>query len=267
MVIKSALAGLLVFILLMIINPQGGLLADEKAPHNDTFKCALALGWAEWRPYHYSIGGQDPVGWQIDLIKKIAKGAGCQLTYVNTENFTKTINSIKNGQIDVAMDMTVTEQRKEFALFSESYRKEIAVLYSTPQTLADCKEKPLAELVKEGFRLGLLSGIIYGNLIENLQSTPGLNSRLVFKKDFNTLYQMVIDKKLDGLIDDPVVVTYRLTEKRQVDLLKSCQSLVSMTDVSLMFSKKTVPESVISRINQSIAEIKKTKAYKNKWIW
>jgi len=251
----------------MMVIPHGHLFANERALQADSESCTLALGWAKWRPYQYSIGNQEPIGWEIDLMKEIAGKAGCQLTYVNTRNFTNTINAVKSGKIDFAMDMTITEQRKEFALFSESYRKEIAVLYATPQELSSCKNKPLTELVNEGFRLGLISGIIYGDLIENLKSNPSLNSRLVYNQDFDTLYQMVIDNKLDGLIDDPVVVVYRLTEKKRYNLLKSCQSLVSSTDVSLMFSKKTVPPSVIDRINQSIAEIKETKAYQKKWVW
>ncbi len=79
--------------------------------------------------------------------------------------------------------------------------------------------------------------------------------------------QLVIEHELDGIVDDPVVVSYRSAINITGNALSSCPIVVSSSPVSLIFSKKTVPLELVKKIDLVIWEIKQNKDYQKTWVW
>ena len=237
--------------------------AKERPVQATTDDCVLTVGLADWLPYqHFTQKGQ-AAGIQVDLVNQIAKLAGCELRYIPIK-FSKSIKRLEKGSIDLMFNATVTAERRDFALFSHSYRQEMLVLYSTKKYAEECRNKSIKELIQDGFKMGLQKESLYGKAVSEVQKIPELNQKIVYfdhtAHDFDWVYQ----NNLDGFIDDPAIVSYRSRKEGEIGRLHACQLTVS-SPVSLMFSKKTVSQSIVNEFNKAIDTVKQSDSYRNLW--
>lgn len=86
-----------------------------------TFAKVVTVGTsADFPPFEYIENGQF-VGFDMDLMREIAKIAGFEIKFVDM-SFDSLIPALRAGQIDVvAAAMTITEERKQVVDFSEPY--------------------------------------------------------------------------------------------------------------------------------------------------
>ncbi|MEJ5228363.1 MAG: transporter substrate-binding domain-containing protein, partial [Pseudothermotoga sp.] len=75
---------------------------------------------ADFPPFEYMENGQF-VGFDMDLMREIAKLAGFELKFVDM-SFDSLIPALRAGQVDVvAAAMTITDERKQVVDFSQPY--------------------------------------------------------------------------------------------------------------------------------------------------
>lgn len=251
---------------LSISNHQNVIFADNLSRTKPPSPCILKLGVSDWFPYQSLSDNGIPSGIQIKLVKQIFENAGCKLKF-ESMTFPEGLSELQSGSTDLLMNATPSAERKEYAHFSVAYRKEFLLLYSTDEYLDRCQELTLSELLNDGFILGLQKKLVYGEELSKLQKDPGLNRNIRYIDNNVQHLRLVIDNALDGIVDDPVVVAYRSTVNVTGDALSSCPIVVSSSPISLMFSKKTVPLEIVSRIDQAIVKIKKSEKYKENWVW
>ncbi len=247
------------FAICTYISPAVGEQSASKSKN-----CELVLGWHIWPPMQYFDEMNHPAGLQIELIKKLEKITSCNIKLLQ-QSFEKNQQAIKNGEIDVTFDITITEDRKHYGHFSIPYRKELLVLYVKPNYYKQCQEKDLKKLIQQGFRLSLTKGVNYGKLISDIQNDPILNEMLHYQDSNQTELELFKQGKLDGVLEDPIVMAYMKRNDFSLTLTKSCQITVYEGLVSIMFSKKTVHESIVNRFNKAINELKKRPAYEQLW--
>lgn len=76
---------------------------------------------ATYRPFEFQTPDKEIVGFDIDLMKEIAKAQGFKVKFVNTL-WGVIFESVKNGDRDIIMSgITITPQRKEAIDFSNPY--------------------------------------------------------------------------------------------------------------------------------------------------
>lgn len=76
---------------------------------------------ATYRPFEFQAPTKEIVGFDIDLMKEIAKAQGFKVKFVNTL-WGVIFESVKNGDRDIIMSgITITPQRKESVDFSYPY--------------------------------------------------------------------------------------------------------------------------------------------------
>lgn len=269
--IKSSLNKLLTcFLFLLIINANTD--ATTSPQNNSTTSildkqnCQLKVGWGLWAPYQFPDEQGKPVGLQIELIKKIALEAGCQLTFT-LQTFEQNQQSLKNGNIDLTLDTTITKKRQQYGHFSIPYRQEILILYVKPELENRCKNESIRSMINNGVRLGLTRGNVYGQMVSEIQQIPKLNKKLVYSAQNAQHYELFAQGQLDGFFEDPTVMAFNLRNQNKLNSLKSCHITVYSGEISLMFSKKSVSPKIVSRFNQAIKKVKQTPEYINKWIW
>ena len=228
--------------------------------------CVLTFGVSNWFPYQSLSDKGIPSGIQMQLIQQIFENAGCKLKY-KSMTFPEGLNELKKGSTDLLMNATPSVDRKKYAHFSIAYRDEFLLLYSTKKYLKRCQKMTLSELLGDGFKLGLQKKLVYGLELTQIQQDPALNKNIYYIDNNVQHLQLVIKHELDGIVDDPVVVSYRSAVNVTGNALSSCPIVVSSSPVSLMFSKKTVPLEVVKKIDRAIAKIKKSKKYQKTWVW
>ena len=76
---------------------------------------------ATYRPFEYEAPNKEIVGFDIDLMKAIAKAQGFDVEFVNT-TWSTIFPALNNGDRDIIMSgITITDKRKEAVDFSEPY--------------------------------------------------------------------------------------------------------------------------------------------------
>lgn len=242
---------------------EAGIVTKNDQHTND---CQLTLGLSNWLPYQFLSAKGEPSGIQIKLIQQIAAEAGCKLSY-KSMTFPEGLKELEYGTIDFMMNATTSEERKKFAHFTVPYRSEFLLLYSTKKYLKKCHELTLEALIRDGFVLGVQNNLVYGPELTRIQNTPELNNKLRYVDDNVQHMELVKKEHLDGVIDDPVVVSYRSTVNTLGKALSSCPLKVSSSQVSLILSKKNVSIDVVERLNRAIGKIRSTAEYSKKWDW
>ncbi|MEP1742700.1 MAG: transporter substrate-binding domain-containing protein [Kangiellaceae bacterium] len=163
--------------------------------------CQLSMGLSEWLPYQSISDSGIPSGFQIDLLKQITAEAGCEFSYQSVKS-SEGIESVATGKLDVRMNATPSDERREFANFSIPYRNEFMLLYSTPAWLQRCQTMSLRELIERGFRLAVQKGVVFGKELRDIQANPVLNRKLIYINNDSPHVDLVNQLNLDGIIED-----------------------------------------------------------------
>ena len=76
---------------------------------------------ATYRPFEYETPNKELVGFDVDLMKEIAKAGGFEVKFVNTP-WDGIFAALNNGDRDIIMSgITITEKRKEVVDFARPY--------------------------------------------------------------------------------------------------------------------------------------------------
>lgn len=238
------------------------LLAGSESPKAN---CQLKLGWDLIKPYqHFDDAGQ-VVGLQMELTRAIMKELGCELIlYKNDWNVL--LDKLNKGEIDFMADMTITDDRKLNGYFSKTYRKETYSLYIRKADHGKYRNESIKELVENGFRLGLTDGFLYSKEIESMKSQPEYKTLLTLSDRNYQNYQLLLQNRIDGFLEDSLVAGYSLREMGINQLIEGIPREIHGGEISYMFSKRSVSPSLVEAFNQALAKVKQANIYDKSWL-
>jgi polar amino acid transport system substrate-binding protein len=163
---------------------------------------------ATYRPFAYESPTKEIVGYDVDMIKAIAKKVGLQIKIVNTP-WTGIFAALNNGDVDLVISgVTINDKRKQSYDFTTPY-------FEARQLIAVQKEsnaKSLKDLA--GKKIGVVTGSTgddtasreFGKTnpdIRRFESTPVVISELA-------------NNGLDAAIGDNGVIAFRVQEHKQL---------------------------------------------------
>ncbi|AJC74367.1 ABC transporter substrate-binding protein [Pseudothermotoga hypogea DSM 11164 = NBRC 106472] len=167
---------------------------------------------ADFPPFEYIENGQF-VGFDMDLMREIAKIAGFELKFVDM-SFDSLIPALRAGQIDVAAAaMTITEERKKVVDFSMPY-------WSADQSIIVKADSDFTITVLFGkYRIGVQTGTT-GDLwcTENLVQKGLLPERNLKRYDtFILALSDLLNGNIDAIVlDSPVANRFAATKPVKV---------------------------------------------------
>jgi len=247
------------FILLSIIE-----LEAKDTNKLSTSDCEITFGWDVVKPYQYWNNGK-VVGFQIELVQAITDEMGCKLVLENGV-WHELLSKVESGDIDFIADMTITEERMKFGLFSETYRLESYTLYVRAEDFEKYRNLSFEAMLAKGFRLGLTKGFIYNQEIETARINKAYNSQFRLMDNNAENYERLVSKEIDGFLEDSMVAGYTLREKEIGNLVKGMPIEFYTGDISFLFSKKTVSPDLVNRFNHAMEKVKKSPLYEKAWI-
>ncbi|MBQ8828494.1 MAG: basic amino acid ABC transporter substrate-binding protein [Burkholderiaceae bacterium] len=101
---------------------------------------------ATYRPFEYETPQKELVGFDIDLMRAIAKAEGFEVKFINTP-WEGIFATVDKGDRDIIMSgITITEKRKQAVDFSNPYFLAHQLILTTP----DVKIQKLADIQKGG---------------------------------------------------------------------------------------------------------------------
>lgn len=256
------------FILLLCIltcrtSPAANKLA-QLMPHVENPNCLLTFGWTEWKPLQYLNEQGELQGLQVDFVSSIAKELGCKLVF-EQGSWVDLIQKIKLGKIDFISNATITDQRSQYALFSNAYREDVFTLYVRTKDLGLFSQTNIQGLKSIGFRLGLTRNFLYGKEIEAWQKDQKLKQYLSYSDSTEENAERLISGEIDGFLEDPYVISYKLVSNQLSQISKSKITLFGHQS-RLMFSRKTMTLERVERINKALKKVLILPRFQSSWF-
>lgn len=223
----------------------------QEAATNQTLKVGTDATYAPF-------GFQDEktkeyVGFDIDLIKAVAKQAGFAVE-INNLNFDGLIPALQSGNIDIAIsDMTINEERAQKVNFSKSYYKAgLGIVVKTDNTTI----KSFKDL--EGKQVAVSIGSTGAEAARKIKD--------VKIREFNSIADAFSELKAGGveavINDIPVNEYYILHENDKY--AKTVEDPINSEDLGIAVSKNN--KELAAKIDNALDELKKNGEYEKIYV-
>lgn len=199
-------------------------------------------------PFNYQDEAGDFTGFDVDISKEIAKRLDVDIEFV-TSKWAGLIGGLNADKFDtIIAQMTVTDERKESVDFTDPYVVTGAVIVTHNDT-EDIKT--LEEL--DGKKVGAAAGTSFADLAATAE---GADVKL-YEGGFSTYVNDVVNKRLDALINDSLVMGFNIEESGHP--IKITSELLSK-DANAMAIKKG-NEDFVDKLNEALSAMKTDGTY------
>lgn len=244
MAVRSGLAGLAAWLLCSLAC------ADEGCSK------PISITTGEWAPYNYVDAQGRYTGMDVELSRAILLEAGCTLVELNRMPPSRNTYMFNAGKVDLMAGASRTLERSKTAFFSVAYRSETVRLFATPDVARRYAHlKSFADVVQD--KVTLLAPRIGWYGPEYQASMPQLRAdkRLsLFNEPADGINMMAAGRAM-FLIGDQASVTHAAA-KRGLKLVPLPFWLVD-APVHLMFSKQTVTQDDVRRVDAAIERLRR----------
>jgi polar amino acid transport system substrate-binding protein len=265
--------------LFMGIMPLGAKAQESKSSFEKhaqilTKKDVLRNGWYPFEPYQYVLEGENELvalsGLDVQLTKAVAQEMGKEVSYEQI-GWRQHQEDLKMGIRDMASGAIYTDERKEYAYFSEPYRFEENVLFMLKKPFVPLSFSTLKDLLTKiqttHFRLGVVDGFMYADpelnaFIEN----PKNKDFIVRLQDNAQSLQKLLKGEIDGFLADRLVGSTLVWKSGNGSQIKEYPLNVK-APIRFMFSKKTVSLETVQAANKAIQSLKTSGRYNQILSW
>ncbi|WP_209010655.1 ABC transporter substrate-binding protein [Labrenzia sp. PHM005] len=206
----------------------------------------LIAGAGDYRPYNI-VEGDTVTGMDFEVIETILNKMDCELTKIPLP-WTRHLNAMRNGTVDIATPVTITPDREEFAHFSSPYIQANEILFV--RTKDQSAYKDLADFFKKGKRLGVIRDYAYGGAFPELAKTYADQIETTDSQELN-LKQLDLGR-VDAILGETYVVSsvvQRLGLSRKVI---PSNVIVASESNYIMFSKISVSEDFVAAFSREL---------------
>jgi polar amino acid transport system substrate-binding protein len=221
---------------------------------NKTKKYVVATD-ATWPPFEFvDETSKEVVGYDIDLMKAIAKEAGIEIEFKNVP-FDPLLAGMSSGQYDAAISsITILEERQKTMLFSNPYFSagQLVVVQSANSTItgpADLKGKTV------GAQVGTTGAI----------EAEKLGATLKTYDDIGSCYMDLVNGQIEAVIaDNPVAVGYVIKYDGKIKAAGE-----PFTDEQYGIAVKKGSTALLDSINKGLKAVQDKgldKEYETKWM-
>jgi polar amino acid transport system substrate-binding protein len=222
--------------------------ASAPAPAPDQ-PCVLTTGWDPSAPYRYEDARGAVRGVDAEIAALLALDADCELRPVRGD-WIDLLARLRAGQVDMLLAATPVAGREPYAWFSQPYRHETFAIYARRDDLPALASMDLQQLVASGRRIGYVRDLDYGGAI----SDPAGSGHFVMAPTTEANFTRLLAGNVDAVLDDPIAATLLIHRKDWGRRVARHPWQLVRGELTLMFSRQTVPEPVVHRFNRAIAE-------------
>lgn len=188
-------------------NPAPASAAAENHTANPDWPTYRVASEMNYQPFSFNNEKSQPVGFEIDLLREIARAESFNVHFVNKPR-SKVAETLENGEFDIwSSSLSITPERQEKMDFSQPYLNFVhqAYVLNTPensaiQTLEDLKGKKLA--VNKNSQ----------NALNTAAELTGSPDNVLGADNFYGSVKAVYAGNAVGLLGDNRVVEYYITQ-------------------------------------------------------
>jgi polar amino acid transport system substrate-binding protein len=215
----------------------------------------IRMGSGQQEPYGYYDKHKRFVGLDAELVRAIVKEAGCILVVLPSTPASRNLLLFEQGKLDLLFGSSITPERQKIARFSVAYRDETVGLFAIAATFeqhavgiasfADVLARPVSLL---GPRAGW-----YGEDYERQVAGLKRGGRLSLYGDVDQGLRMLAAGRAQFMLADAGSIANAAA--RQGVKVRPLPFWLVQAPVHLMFSKATVSEADLRRIDAAIVRL------------
>lgn len=178
--------------------------------------------------------------------------AGCRLQ-VTSSPWSRSLNLLKSGDIDLMLTMSYTEERNQFADFIGVHYMEESVLVIDKQYANRIRQ--LTDLTLLPGFIGILRDAYYGDAFELIKADPNYQPYLLFTNSLTQKLNMLKRQRVLGSIEDKA--QFLAWGRQYPELAKRYQIVLTLhkAPVYIVASRRGLSEAQRQHLKQSWAKI------------
>ncbi len=213
---------------------------------------------SNWPPYNYVKNGK-PKGYSIDFMNLIAKKTGLNVEYITGPTWNEFLEMMKNGSLDVMLNIVKTPQRQKYLLYTPSYG-------DNPNAIISKKNTPYKTIESLfGKTIALPKGFFYEEVLKS--KYPEIN--LLPLKNTLEAMKAVTFGKADAAVGELAVFNHLSKEHMIDNLFVSGEAKIGDPEYSLlnMATRKDLPilQSILTKGIKSLT-LSEKKQLQQKWL-
>lgn len=221
--------------------------------------CHLRLSPETWPPYIYGTGDGRFAGADVELAQAILREAGCTLDIGAELPALRREVLFRQGQLDVMLAASKTDERRRYARFSAPYRHERVGLFTTPDKLARFHQIGGFDAIARQ-RIAVLAPRAgwYGAAYARAASAPDAGLWRNTFGNFHQGVQMFRAGRAELIMGDVAALQHE-ARQQGVDLT-ALPYVPFSAPVHLMLNASTTTQEQLARINSAIARLEQSGA-------
>lgn len=219
--------------------------------------CQLTMGFDIWEPYQFMDVGDQVRGLDVEIAQALANKMNCELHFTQA-TWVDLLRYLQEGDVDMLMGASRTSEREQYAFFSEPYREEQFVVFVRSEEQRHFNGMSLEELLDSEYRLGIVDSYYYGDDFQRLyeqereqMDDPRFVSAMM--SEFNLV--RLLDRDIDGFIEDPVVGHSLIRRKGLGEYIGVSDIKLSSSEVYIMLSRENLDDDMLESVNNALEAI------------
>jgi membrane-bound lytic murein transglycosylase F len=213
----------------------------------------------------YFIYRGQPMGYQFELLQELADFLNVKLEVTANNSMSEKFEMLAEEKVDlIAVNLTITKERKEFLDFTEAHTKTRQVLVQrkpdnwTKLSKAAVEEQILSEQLELGGKtIHVQRNSVYAQRLQNLSEEIGDSINIIESdKGLEELIQMVANGEIDYTVSDENVAKVNRTYYANLDI-----NLPVSFSQKLAWAVDKGEDGLREVINNWLIEFRKTRKY------
>lgn len=212
----------------------------------------------DWPPFNFFENGK-PQGLSIDYMNLLASKLGIKVEYVTGPTWGEFLDLIKNGDLDVMLNIVKTPEREKYLLYTKSYAL-------NPNSILSLRDTPYDNLEQLfGKTVSLPKGFFYEEILK--RDFPQINLHLV--RNVEESMKAVIFGKADAALGELAVFNHLKEREMMTNLVLSGEVKLGGSNYSrLNIATRKDEPLLVSILSKAMAGVNpiEVKSLRQRWI-
>jgi len=209
--------------------------------------CQLSVRIYPYQPLSYQTAEHRWQGLNIDFINELLPKINCSSKYIAIP-FARSIKMLREGKVDVMLNVTKTPEREKYFSFIGPMRFETILLVT--HRAMNTKISTLEDILNIKGEIGLRRGTYIGENFEQLMKNElGFSKKIVTISNTKQMITMFNKRKIVGFFEEELHFHYQKKNNLDYKDLVIQPVEVATEPVYIAFSKKSVPENLLAQLS------------------
>ncbi|KXI28081.1 substrate-binding periplasmic protein [Paraglaciecola hydrolytica] len=215
-------------------------------------ECQKTMGWNNDNPLQQKSPDELHISRDIELMQRVLAKLDCKIKFVQMP-WARSIVELENGRIDIMGGAYKTQDRQQFAWYSDLAFESANVLFMRTEDINKYSITSLQDIQKYQLRIGTQINVIYSDEFNSLLADKNFARLIHPNTSRQALWNMLEIGRIDGFISE---LTLGMSELKKLDLnaqISPSDFVVSRQATYFIFSKKSVTADFVKAVDHELA--------------